>query len=141
MSLEILYTAEATVQGGREGQVKSSDGKIDMKVTMPKTLGGSGSEGTNPEQLFAAGYSACFDSALNLVAMMQKVRIKSETTAKVSIGKNAEGGFDICAEIICEISGVDQAKADELIEAAHQVCPYSRATRGNIDVALKAIAK
>lgn len=141
MSLEILYTAESTVVGGREGHVKSSDGLIDMQVTMPKTMGGKGDKATNPEQLFSATYATCFDGALNLVAMMAKHKIQSQTTAKVSIGKNAEGGFDIAAEIISEIAGVSQEVADELINTAHQVCPYSRATRGNIEVTLKAIAK
>ena len=140
MSLEILYTAESSVVGGREGHVKSSDGIIDMKVSMPKGMGGKGEANTNPEQLFSAGYAACFDGALNLVAMMAKHKVETKTTAKVSIGKNAEGGFDICAEITSEIKGVSQEIADELMNTAHQVCPYSRATRGNIDVAIKAIA-
>ncbi len=141
MGIEVLYTAEAKANGGREGHVKSSDGKIDMKVSMPKSMAGAGDSGSNPEQLFAAGYSACFDGALNLVARMQRKDIKSETTVKASIGKNAEGGFDLEVEIISEISGVSQAEADELVNAAHQVCPYSRATRNNIDVTVKAIAK
>ena len=141
MSLEILYTAESTVVGGREGHVKSTDGLIDMKVSMPKTMGGKGETATNPEQLFSAGYAACFDGALNMVAMMQKQRIQSQTTTKVSFGKNPEGGFDLAVEIVSEISGVDQSVADELVNTAHQVCPYSRATRGNIEVKVKAIAK
>lgn len=141
MSIEVLYTAESTVVGGREGHVKSSDGIIDFQVSMPKTMGGKGEVKTNPEQLFSAGYASCFDGALNLVAMMQKQKIASTTTAKVSIGKNAEGGFDLAVEIISEIEGVDQNTATELVNTAHQVCPYSRATRGNIDVTVKAIAK
>jgi lipoyl-dependent peroxiredoxin len=141
MSLEILYTAESTVVGGREGHVKSSDGIIDMKISMPKGLGGKGEIASNPEQLFSAAYATCFDGALNLVASMQKKRIKSQTTIKVSIGKNPEGGLDLAADIVSEIEGVDQATATELVNAAHQFCPYSRATRGNIDVTIKAIAK
>lgn len=141
MSLEILYTAESTVVGGREGHVKSSDGLIDIDVSMPKTMGGKGELKSNPELLFSAGYAACFDGALNLVAMMQKHKIQSQTTAKVSIGKNAEGGFDLAVEIISEIEGVGQDTATELVNTAHQVCPYSRATRGNIEVTVKAIAK
>ena len=141
MSLEILYTASASSVGSREGHVKSSDGTLDMQLSMPKSLGGSGNPGSNPEQLFAAGYSACFDGALNLMARMQKLKVTTKTTIDVGIGKNAEGGLDLCASIVSEIEGVDQAKADELIAAAHQFCPYSRATRGNIDVTLKAVVK
>ncbi len=141
MSLEILYTAESTVVGGREGHVKSTDGIIDIDVSMPKGLGGKGEANANPELLFSAGYAACFDGALNLMAKMQKVTIKSQTTVKVSIGKNAEGGLDLAADIVSEIEGVDQNKATELVNAAHQFCPYSRATRGNIEVTIKAIAK
>lgn len=141
MSIEVLYTAESTVTGGRNGHVKSSDGVIDLNIKMPKSMGGEGGNVSNPEQLFSAGYAACFDGALNLVASMQRKKIQSQTTAKVSIGKNKEGGFDLAAEIISEMQGVSQEEADELIRMADQVCPYSRATRGNIEVKLTAIAK
>lgn len=132
-----LYTATATAHGGREGTVRSDDGTIDMKVTMPKGLGGSGAPGTNPEQLFAAGYSACFESALRLVARMKKAPLTdAHITAKVTIGKNAEGGFQLAVELQGKLEGVSPEEATALMAAAHQVCPYSNATRGNIEVKL-----
>ncbi|SFJ21815.1 peroxiredoxin, Ohr subfamily [Paenibacillus sp. UNC496MF] len=135
--MEILYTAIATAEGGRDGRVTSSDGVLDLKLTMQKELGGNGAEGTNPEQLFAAGYSACFHSALKLVARMQKVQHEgTDVTAHVSIGKAADGGFQLAAQLHVNIDGVSQETAEELVKAAHGVCPYSRATRGNIDVKL-----
>jgi lipoyl-dependent peroxiredoxin len=139
--MESLYTAQVTAEGGRNGRVVSSDGLIDLEVKMPKSLGGSGGEATNPEQLFAAGYAACFDSALNLV--IRKKRLKevdsTKVTANVSIGKDTDGGFALAAQLDVQINGVDKETAQELLEAAHQVCPYSKATRGNIDVALHVI--
>ncbi|MBO7746816.1 organic hydroperoxide resistance protein [Paenibacillus sp. MWE-103] len=135
--METLYTAIATAEGGRDGRVTSSDGVLDLNLTMPKELGGNGAEGTNPEQLFAAGYSACFHSALKLVARMQKVQHEgTDVTAHVSIGKAADGGFQLAAQLHVNIDGVSQETAEELVKAAHGVCPYSRATRGNIDVKL-----
>ncbi|QHW32332.1 organic hydroperoxide resistance protein [Paenibacillus rhizovicinus] len=135
--METLYTAIATAEGGRNGRVASSDGVLDVNVRMPKALGGNGEEGTNPEQLFAAGYAACFDSALNLVARMRKVQhTGTDVTAHVSIGKAADGGFELAAQLHVNVDGVDQQTAEELVQAAHGVCPYSRATRGNIDVKL-----
>lgn len=135
--MEILYTAQATATGGRNGKVQSSDGVLNLEVRMPKSLGGGGGEYTNPEQLFAAGYAACFDSALNLVARMQKVAVQNtEVTAKVSIGKTAAGGFGLAAKLEVKIPDIDRAVAQKLLEAAHQVCPYSNATRGNIEVTL-----
>lgn len=136
-----LYTAAATAQGGRQGTVTSSDGTLNLDLSMPKELGGSGKEGaTNPEQLFAAGYSACFDSALQLVASQTKKKITSAITANVSIGKEGEG-FGLAVELAVEIEGVSQEEAEELVEKAHQVCPYSRATRNNIEVKLTTTAK
>ncbi|MBN8235171.1 organic hydroperoxide resistance protein [Halobacillus kuroshimensis] len=136
-----LYTAAATAQGGRQGTVTSSDGTLNLDLSMPKELGGSGKEGaTNPEQLFAAGYSACFDSALQLVASQAKKKITSAITANVSIGKEGEG-FGLAVELAVEIEGVSQEEAEELVEKAHQVCPYSRATRNNIEVKLTTTAK
>lgn len=136
-----LYTAKATAQGGRKGTVTSSDGTIDFELSMPKSLGGQEKEGsTNPEQLFAAGYSACFDSALQLVASQAKKAIESVITANVSIGKEGEG-FGLAVQLDVEIKGVDQAEAEELVHKAHQVCPYSRATRNNIEVTLNTTAK
>ena len=132
-----MYTATVTVTGGREGHVKSSDGKIDLNLSMPKEIGGKGGEGTNPEQLFAAGYAACFDSALQLVIGKQKVKdvTSTEVTAEVSLLKDEEdNGFRLGVKLHVLVNGVAQEKASELVEAAHQVCPYSKATRGNIEV-------
>ncbi|MFC4810192.1 organic hydroperoxide resistance protein [Paenibacillus sp. GCM10023250] len=135
--METLYTAIATAEGGRDGRVTSSDGVLDLNLTMPKALGGNGAEGTNPEQLFAAGYAACFHSALKLVARMQKVEHEgTDVTAHVSIGKAADGGFQLAAQLHVNVDGVSQETAEALVKAAHGVCPYSRATRGNIDVTL-----
>lgn len=135
--MKVLYTAEATATGGRNGQVKSSDGVLDLEVRMPKALGGAQDGYTNPEQLFAAGYSACFDSALNLVIKTGKITTGITTvTAAVSIGQNDTGGFGLAVKMEVNIPGVDQQQAEELVEKAHQICPYSNATRGNIEVAL-----
>ncbi|GGD14469.1 organic hydroperoxide resistance protein [Pontibacillus salipaludis] len=136
-----LYTAQATAQGGRKGTVTSSDGTIDFELSMPKSLGGQEKEGaTNPEQLFAAGYSACFDSALQLVASKAKKSIESAITANVSIGKEGDG-FGLAVQLDVEVKGVSQEEAEELTHQAHQVCPYSRATRDNIEVTLNTTAK
>lgn len=132
-----LYTAKATANGGRNGNVKSSDGVLNVEVRTPKELGGSGGEYTNPEQLFAAGYAACFDSALSLVIRTAKVEAGHTTvTAEVSIGKNDAGGFGLAVQLDVNITGVTKEVADELVAKAHQVCPYSNATRNNIDVVL-----
>jgi lipoyl-dependent peroxiredoxin len=131
-----LYTAVATAEGGRTGHVRSSDGVVDLKLSMPKALGGPGGEGTNPEQLFAAGYSACFESALRLVAGMKKTPItKASVTAHITIG-SIEGGFRLAGELHVSIPDMPHEQAVALVETAHQVCPYSVATRGNMDVKL-----
>ncbi|RBP05502.1 organic hydroperoxide resistance protein [Rossellomorea aquimaris] len=135
--MEALYTAKATATGGRAGKVTSSDGVLDVGLAMPKSLGGSGAEGaTNPEQLFAAGYAACFDSALNLVARQEKKKIESKVAAEVSIGKDTDGGFKLGVVLSVAVSGVELDEAKQLVEKAHGVCPYSKATSGNIDVEL-----
>jgi len=135
--MKVLYTAAATATGGRNGQVKSSDGVLDLEVRMPKALGGAQDGYTNPEQLFAAGYSACFDSALNLVIKTGKIATGITTvTAEVSIGQNDTGGFGLAVKMAVNIPGVDQQQAEELVAKAHQICPYSNATRGNIEVIL-----
>ncbi|ANZ36853.1 MULTISPECIES: organic hydroperoxide resistance protein [Lentzea] len=136
--MEALYTAEATAYGeGRNGEVRSSDGVIDEVLSVPKEMGGPGGDATNPEQLFAAGYSACFNSAIAAVARAGKIQVaSSEVTAKVGIGSNGAGGFQLAVELAVKIPGLDQAVAEKLVEQAHQVCPYSNATRGNIEVAL-----
>jgi osmotically inducible protein OsmC len=140
MSIEVVFTSESTATGGgREGHVKSSTGRIDLNTNHPKEMGGSG-EGTNPEELFSAGYAACFLGALRLVAKNEKIDLDDATgiTAEVGFGKDPAGGFGINAQLIGYLPGLEQSAADELMDKAHQVCPYSKATRGNIDVKLSA---
>ncbi|RDZ27852.1 organic hydroperoxide resistance protein [Lysobacter silvisoli] len=138
MSLEqVLYTATATATGGRDGRAVSSDGILDVKLTTPRELGGGGGEGTNPEQLFAAGYSACFIGALKFVAGKEKVALPADTSIQGSVGIGPiPAGFGIQAELKISLPGLPREQAQALIEKAHQVCPYSNATRGNIDVTL-----
>lgn len=139
MAFQPLYTAVASAHGGRTGRVHSDDGLIDLGLAMPTSLGGPGGRGTNPEQLFAAGYSACFESALRLVARMQKAPLQDASiTAHVTIGKTDDGGFGLSVELHGKLTGVEKPAAQALMEAAHQVCPYSKATRGNIPVTLVA---
>ena len=138
MSIEkILYTATATATGGREGQATSSDSALDVKLSTPRELGGAGGDGTNPEQLFAAGYSACFLGALKFVAGKQKVALPADTrvTGKVGIGP-IPTGFGIEAELTISAPGLPREQLQALVDQAHIVCPYSNATRGNIDVSL-----
>ena len=141
---KILYTATATSTGGRSGTSKSSDGVLDVRLTTPKALGGDGAVGTNPEQLFAAGYSACFIGAMKAVAFGMtggpKIALPGEVsiTADVGIGQ-IPGGFGIKVDMRISIPGMDKAAAEALVEAAHKVCPYSNATRGNIDVTLTVV--
>lgn len=139
--MRALYTASATAVGGRSGRVVSSDNVLDLDLQTPKQMGGTGEYGTNPEQLFAAGYSACFDSALNLVIGKKKIKDVSATsvTANVSIYPTLRSGFKLGVEMEVEVEGVSKETAQELVEAAHQVCPYSNATRGNIDVTFKIV--
>lgn len=136
---QAIYTAVATARGdGRNGEVTSSDGVIDESLAIPKEMGGPGGDKTNPEQLFAAGYSACFHSALQLVARQAKVPLTGSTvTAEVSVLKQ-EVGFGLGVALNVSLPGLEQGQADKLVEQAHQVCPYSNATRGNIEVALSA---
>lgn len=136
--MEPVYTAQATATGaGRDGAVSTSDNRLKVDLSVPKELGGGGGEGTNPEQLFAAGYAACFHGALQLVARRRKVRIEgSSVTAEVGIGPDGEG-YGLAVTLTVGVPGVDADVARELAEVAHQVCPYSRATRGNIDVELR----
>lgn len=135
--MKILYTAEATATGGRNGHVKSSNDVLDLQVRMPKAMGGADDNHTNPEELFAAGYSACFDSALNLVIKQGKVTTGETTVnAKVSIGPNENNGFGLSVVLSVNVPGVSLDDAKALVEKAHQVCPYSNATRGNVQVDL-----
>jgi len=137
--MKAIYIASATATGGRNGKVKSSNGVLDLEVRFPKAMGGTDDDHTNPEMLFAAGYSACFDSALNRVIEIGKIKTGETTvTAEVSIGANGTGGFILAVKLNANIPGVSQQEADDLIAKAHQVCPYSNATRGNIEVTLVA---
>lgn len=135
-----LYTAHATATGGREGTAKSDDNRLDVTLSTPKALGGAGGEGTNPEQLFAAGYAACFIGALKVVAGAAKVKLPDDTSinSQVHIGPVGQG-FGIAAELEVSIPGVAKDTAQALVEKAHEVCPYSNATRGNIDVKLSVL--
>ncbi|OLT27078.1 osmotically inducible protein C [Nocardiopsis sp. CNR-923] len=137
MAVDILYTANATVTGeGRAGTGKTDDDRLNVELSVPKGLGGDDGSGTNPEQLFAVGYGACFHGALKKVAGEAKADVNgSVIDSQVSLGK-AEDGFALVVDLTVTIPGADQADAEKLVEAAHQVCPYSRATRGNIDVNL-----
>jgi len=133
----VLYTAHATATGGREGSAKSSDGRLAIKLSTPKELGGAGGDGTNPEQLFAAGYSACFLGALKLVAGKDGVKRPDSTEVAGSVGIGPiPTGFGIAVELKISAPGVDRATLEGLVQKAHVVCPYSNATRNNVDVKL-----
>ncbi|MBC7484838.1 MAG: organic hydroperoxide resistance protein [Rhizobacter sp.] len=138
MSIDkVLYTAHATSTGGRAGTSKSPDGVLDLTLTTPTELGGNGATGTNPEQLFAAGYSACFIGAMKHVAMVQKIALPADTSIAASVGiGQIPAGFGIEVAMTVTIPGMERAAAEALVQAAHAVCPYSNATRGNIDVTL-----
>ena len=134
---KVLYTAEATAFGGRDGRAESSDQALQVQLSTPRELGGLGGGGTNPEQLFAAGYSACFIGALKVAAMQAKVSLPAEVAVKgkVAIGP-IEQGFGIAARLEVSLPGLERAAAEALVQAAHRICPYSNATRGNIEVEL-----
>jgi lipoyl-dependent peroxiredoxin len=135
--MKILYTAEATAGGGRDGHARSSDGNLDLRIVPPAELGGPGEPGTNPEQLLATGYAACFNNAVILVARRMKLDADdSEVTAKIGLGVGGGGGFDIEATLECKLPKVDREDAERLIAKAHEVCPFSRALHGNIPVNL-----
>jgi len=136
----VAYTAKATATGGREGVAKSDDGRLDVNLSTPKGLGGDDGQGTNPEQLFAAGYAACFIGALKFVAGSEKIDLPSDThiDSQVSIGA-IEGGFGIAVKLAVSLGDMDKAAAQTLVDKAHQVCPYSNATRGNIEIELSVI--
>ncbi|WP_288462270.1 organic hydroperoxide resistance protein [uncultured Pseudomonas sp.] len=135
--MNILYTASATSSGGRDGRSISSDKVLDVQLSTPKELGGAGGAGTNPEQLFAAGYSACFIGALKFVGAKEKIAVPADVsvTAQVGIGP-IPTGFALDVELVISLPGLERAVAEDLVEKAHQVCPYSNATRGNVDVRL-----
>ena len=136
---KVLYTAVATSTGGRDGKSVSSDGLLNVRLAPPKELGGPGGA-TNPEQLFAAGYSACFIGALKHVASLQKIAVPADTSITASVGIGPiPTGFGINAKLVVSVPGVDRAVAQKLVDAAHQVCPYSNATRGNIEVVIELV--
>ena len=135
--MKTLYTTSVTAKGGRDGHVKSENGILELDVRSPKALGGASDDFANPEILFAAGYSSCFDSALNLVIKRAKMETGETTVqAKVSIGQIEKGGFGLAVELDVNVPGVTLEEAQSLVEQAHQVCPYSNATRNNIEVQL-----
>ncbi|WP_118181544.1 organic hydroperoxide resistance protein [Paraburkholderia phosphatilytica] len=136
--MNILYKASATSTGGRDGRAVSSDNALDVKLAAPRELGGTGAAGTNPEQLFAAGYSACFLSAMKFVAGQRKETLPADTTvtAEVGIGPNDKGGFALDIDLRVSLPGLSAEAAQTLVDTAHQVCPYSNATRDNVDVRL-----
>jgi osmotically inducible protein OsmC len=142
MPTQVLYTTTATATGGRDGRSIVKDNALDVKLATPKELGGAGGEGNNPEQLFAAGYSACFLGAMKFVASQgdtAKVPNDTTVTATVGIGPRSEGGFGIEVALAISLPGLDHAAAEDLVHKAHQVCPYSNATRNNVDVKLTVV--
>jgi Ohr subfamily peroxiredoxin len=141
MSLQqVLYRTSATSTGGREGTTKANDGTFEMKLTTPKELGGNGAAGANPEQLFAAGYSACFIGALKFVGGRDKIAVPADASINATVGIGLiPAGFGIEVKMDISLPGVDRATAEKLVEEAHKVCPYSNATRGNIDVTLNIV--
>lgn len=141
MTTKVLYTTSASATGGRDGQAATTDGTFSVKLATPKELGGGGGPGNNPEQLFAAGYSACFIGAMKFVASKggPKMPADAKVTATVGIGPRAEGGFGLEVALAVALPGLAKAEAEKLVHEAHQVCPYSNATRGNIDVKLSVV--
>jgi Ohr subfamily peroxiredoxin len=140
--MQPLYYAKATATGGRDGSAATDDGKVKVKLSIPKELGGPGGDGTNPEQLFASGYSACFLGAIKYVAGQSKTPISpdSSVTATVGIGPRDDGqGFGLTVALQIKLPGLERAAAEALVQKAHIVCPYSHATRGNVDVKLSVI--
>ena len=141
MSVDVKYRTTATAHGGRDGTARTEDGTFEVKLATPKELGGAGGAGNNPEQLFAAGYAACFIGAMKAAAGSLKLRVPAETTvtATVGIGPRSEGGFGLDVELRVQLPGLDRADAERLVAAAHQLCPYSNATRNNVDVRLSVV--
>jgi len=141
MSVNVLYKTSAKATGGRDGQAGTLDGSFSVKLATPKELGGAGGAGNNPEQLFASGYAACFLGAMKFVASQGGPKVPADTsvTSTVGIGPRSEGGFGLAVELAVSLPGLAKADAEALVEKAHQVCPYSNATRGNIDVKLSVV--
>lgn len=138
MSVDVIYKTNATATGGRDGRARTEDGSVDVNLVVPKEMGGPGGDGANPEKLFAAGYSACFLGAMKAVSGKVGVKVPADAsvTAEVGFGPRSEGGYGITADLTINLPGVDKAEAQKLAEAAHEVCPYSNATRNNVDVGL-----
>lgn len=138
MPVDVKYRTAATATGGRDGAARTEDGSFEVKLSTPKELGGAGGSGANPEQLFAAGYSACFLGALKVAGGGLKLKVPADTTvtATVGIGPRSEGGFGITADLTVSLPGLERADAERLVAEAHTICPYSNATRGNVDVGL-----
>lgn len=141
MTVDVKYRTTASATGGRDGQAQTEEGNFSVKLSTPKELGGAGGGGANPEQLFAAGYSACFIGALKVAGQQLKMQIPADAkvTAAVGIGPRSEGGFGITADLRVELPGVDRADAEKLVATAHQICPYSNAIVGNVDVGLTVV--
>lgn len=132
--MKTIYTASAHIAGGREGQGRTDDGRLEVKLSLPKELGGPGGEGTNPEQLFAVGFGACYESALRYVGRQRKQKVDlASIDIRVSLLSDESGGFQLAVEMRCKIPGLSLAETQELMDAASQVCPYSKATRGNVE--------
>lgn len=141
MTVDVKYTTSATAKGGRQGSARTDDGNMEVTLTTPSELGGRGGEGTNPEQLFAMGYAGCLLGAIK-VAAGKDLRISKDSTvtAKIGIGPRSEGGFGITAEMDVSLPDIDRAKAEEIVRKAHEeICPYSHATRGNVDVKINIV--
>ena len=140
MTSKRIYTAIVTADGGRDGRVASEDGNLDLALVVPKEFGGPGGAGTNPEQLFAAGYSACFLSALKLTARLEKVQLDQDPTIEAHVGVlSTDEGYELVADLKVSMPGLEKELAEKLVAGAHERCPYSRATRGNIDVTLEVV--
>lgn len=141
MSVDVKYHTTAVAKGGRDGSARTEDGALDVKLATPKELGGAGGAGTNPEQLFAAGYAACFIGAMRVAAGQLKLQIPQDVsvTATVGIGPRSEGGYGIDVSMRVSLPGLDKADAQRLVDLGHQICPYSNATRNNVDVRLSVV--
>lgn len=141
MPVDVKYTTSATATGGRDGRAATKDGSFQVNLSTPKELGGAGGPGNNPEQLFAAGYAACFIGAMKFVASQERIKVPDDTsvTATVGIGPRSEGGFGLDIQLDVSLPGMDRAQAQQLVEKAHQVCPYSNATRNNVPVRLNVV--
>ena len=141
MPVNVIYRTSATATGGRDGSARSDDGSVDVKLVVPKEMGGPGGVGANPEKLFAAGYSACFLGAMKAVSGKEGVKVPPDATvtAEVGFGPRSEGGYGVTVDLAVSLPGVEREAAERLVHAAHEVCPYSNATRNNVDVGLKVV--